>query len=140
MTLGIGAMVVTAALFWAIPGLLVRLYVDPAGDPATATLAVQLLGVAALFQLADGAQAVAAGVLRGVQDTRVPMLIQVFGYWLAGFGTAVWLGFGMGWGAVGVWWGLAAGLGVVAVLLLWRWNARGRLGLMPAREIVPAAR
>jgi len=138
LLLGTGAMVVTAAIFWAVPGPLVRLYVDPAHDPATATLAVRLLGVAALFQLADGAQAVAAGVLRGVQDTTVPMLVQIFGYWVAGFGTASLLGFGLGWGALGVWWGLAAGLATVAALLLWRWSARGRLGLLPPAHFVPA--
>ncbi|GGB20300.1 multidrug resistance protein NorM [Sphingomonas metalli] len=121
---GIGIMVLTAALFWAIPSLLVRIYVDPASHGAVAALAVELLGVAALFQLFDGAQAVAAGVLRGVQDTRVPMMIQIFGYWAIGFATAAALGFGVGMGATGIWWGLAAGLFVVSVLLLWRWSAR----------------
>lgn len=128
---GIAVMVVSAAVFWAVPALLVRLYIDPVREVAVAALAVRLLGIAAVFQLVDGAQAVAAGVLRGVQDTRVPMLIQVFGYWGAGFGTAALLGFGLGWGAIGIWWGLAAGLGVVSALLLWRWRARERLGLLP---------
>ena len=56
-------------------------------------LAVQYLAIAAVFQLVDGAQAVAAGVLRGLQDTRVPMMIALFGYWVVGFGTAMLLGF-----------------------------------------------
>ncbi|PZQ59320.1 MAG: MATE family efflux transporter [Sphingomonas taxi] len=129
--LGIAVMVLSAAIFWAVPGWLVRAYVDPARDVAVAALAVRLLGIAAIFQLVDGAQAVAAGVLRGVQDTRVPMLIQVSGYWGAGFGTAILLGFAAGQGATGIWWGLATGLGVVSALLLWRWRARERLGLLP---------
>jgi len=139
LILGIGATAVTAVIFWAIPAQLVRLYVDPAHDAATAALAVELLGVAALFQLADGAQAVAAGILRGVQDTTVPMLVQIFGYWVAGFGTAALLGFGLDWGATGVWWGLAAGLSTVAALLVWRWSARGRIGLSPSVHFVGAA-
>ncbi len=128
---GIGIMVLTAALFWAIPALLVRIYLDPVREAAVATMAIELLGIAALFQLFDGAQAVAAGVLRGIQDTRVPMMIQIFGYWAIGFATAAALGFGAGLGAPGIWWGLAAGLLAVSLLLLWRWSARGRLGLMP---------
>ncbi|MDR6787797.1 MATE family multidrug resistance protein [Sphingomonas sp. BE138] len=128
---GIVVMTLSAAIFWAVPHWLVRLYVDPAREAAVAGMAVQLLGIAAIFQLVDGAQAVAAGVLRGVQDTRVPMLIQISGYWGAGFGTAVLLGFGLHYGAAGIWWGLATGLGVVSVLLLWRWSARERLGLTP---------
>ncbi len=131
---GIAVMVLSAFVFWAVPHWLVRVYVDPARDTAVAAMAVQLLGIAAIFQLVDGAQAVAAGVLRGVQDTRVPMLIQVSGYWGAGFGTAVLFGFGMGYGAAGIWWGLAVGLGVVSALLLWRWSARDRLHLMPRTD------
>ncbi|MBB3347563.1 MATE family efflux transporter [Sphingomonas sp. BK069] len=133
---GIAVMVVSASILWAVPGVLVRAYVDPAREVAVAALAVELLGVAAVFQLVDGAQAVAAGVLRGVQDTRVPMMIQVFGYWVIGFGIAALLGFTFGWGAIGIWWGLAAGLGVVSALLIWRWSVRARLGLLPD----PAAR
>jgi MATE family multidrug resistance protein len=59
------------------------------------------------------------------------MLIQIAGYWGAGFGTALLLGFGLGWGAAGIWWGLAVGLGVVSALLIWRWSARQRLHLSP---------
>ncbi len=128
---GIVVMVLSASVFWAVPHWLVRLYVDPVREATAATLAVHLLGIAAIFQLVDGAQAVAAGVLRGVQDTRVPMLIQVSGYWGAGFGTALLLGFWLGWGAAGIWWGLATGLGVVSALLIWRWSARERLHLTP---------
>ncbi|WP_341207748.1 MATE family efflux transporter [uncultured Sphingomonas sp.] len=128
---GIAVMALSAMVFWTVPHWLVRLYVDPAREGAVASLAIALLGIAAIFQLVDGAQAVAAGVLRGVQDTRVPMLIQIAGYWGAGFGTALLLGFGIGWGAAGIWWGLAVGLGVVSALLIRRWSARERLHLTP---------
>lgn len=131
---GIGFMAVTATLIWLIPRRIVGIYVDVT-DPARTTevaLAVSYLAVAAAFQLADGAQAVGAGVLRGLQDTRAPMLIAAFGYWVAGFGTAILLGFGAGWQGVGIWMGLAVGLAVVAVLLVGRWAMRERLGLLPA--------
>jgi MATE family multidrug resistance protein len=70
-------------------------------------------------------------VLRGLQDTRVPMIIAALGYWIAGFGTAILLGFEFGLAGVGIWIGLAAGLAVVAALLLARWRLRARFGLLP---------
>ncbi|MGL4313575.1 MAG: MATE family efflux transporter [Sphingomonas sp.] len=129
---GIGVMALTAMLLWLAPMLLVGIYLD-VGDPAnavTVALAVKLLAVAALFQLLDGAQVVTAGALRGLQDTRWPMIIAGLGYWLGGFGTAVLLGFVAHWGAVGVWLGLAFGLAAVALPLLWRWSRRDRWGLV----------
>ncbi len=130
---GTGFMVVTALLIWIAPRLFVSAYIDVA-DPANAAvvaLAIQYLAVAAVFQLFDGAQAVGAGALRGLQDTRVPMIVAGFGYWVAGFGTAALLGFTLGWDGLGIWIGLAVGLVVVSALLLWRWAARERLGLVP---------
>jgi putative MATE family efflux protein len=131
---GIGCMALTATLIWATPRTFIGAYID-VDAPANAIvvgLAVQYLAVAAMFQLVDGAQAVAAGVLRGLQDTRIPMMIAAFGYWAIGFSTSVLLGFPIGWQGVGIWTGLAAGLAAVALLLLWRWSARDRIGLMPA--------
>lgn len=124
-------MSLTAVMMWAIPHQLVAIFTD-SGDPANApivTLAVAFLAMAALFQIFDGAQAVGAGMLRGLNDTTVPMAFALFGYWVVGLGIAVWLGFGLGWGGVGIWAGLASGLAMVAVLMLWRWTARERLGL-----------
>jgi putative MATE family efflux protein len=133
LLLGVGFMGVTAVVTWAVPGLFVGLYLDRSADDAAAVaaLAAQLLAVAAVFQLMDGAQAVGQGILRGLQDTRTPMLVALGGYWVVGFGVAVLLGFRTPMGAVGIWWGLATGLAVVAALLLWRWSARARLGLLP---------
>jgi MATE family multidrug resistance protein len=132
---GTGFMVLTALAMWIAPRWLIAIYidVDAANEAAVVALAVQYLAIGAVFQLFDGAQAVTAGALRGLQDTRVPMLIAGLGYWIAGFGTAILLGFGAGWAGVGIWTGLAVGLVVVSALLLWRWSARERLGLMVAR-------
>jgi putative MATE family efflux protein len=130
---GIGVMGVTALVMWIAPDGLIALYLDPAvpANAPVAALAKRFLAVAAVFQLVDGAQAVAAGVLRGLQDTRVPMLIALLGYWVLGFGSSVVLGFRTELAGVGIWWGLAIGLLMVAVLLVWRWTARERIGLLP---------
>ncbi|MEO1221990.1 MAG: MATE family efflux transporter, partial [Pseudomonadota bacterium] len=87
---------------------------------------------AAAFQLVDGIQAVAAGALRGLQDTRIPMWIAIFSYWVPGIGLSVGLGFFTPLQGTGVWIGLATGLAFAAVLLTWRWMARERLGLIRA--------
>ena len=125
---------VGAGAMMLLPRQVLSLYVDIA-DPANAhliALSVQYLAVAALFQMFDGIQAVAAGALRGLQDTRMPMAIALFGYWLPGFGLSLGLGLFTPLGGLGVWIGLAAGLVVVAVLLLHRWRRRELLGLLPA--------
>ena len=132
LALGIGFMGLTAIALWSAPRLFVHIYLaDDADNARTIALAVQYLAVAAAFQLFDGAQVVGAGVLRGLQDTRVPMIIAALGYWVAGFGTAILLGFQFGLAGVGIWIGLAAGLAVVAALMLGRWRLRARFGLLP---------
>jgi multidrug resistance protein, MATE family len=85
--------------------------------------------VAAAFQLVDGAQVIGAGMLRGLHDTRWPLLFALFGYWIVGLGIGAWLAFGRDWQGVGIWVGLASGLAVVAVLMLARWAMRDRLCL-----------
>ncbi len=124
---------VGAGVMLLFPRGVLSLYVETA-DPANAAmiaLAVRYLAVAALFQLFDGIQAVAAGALRGLQDTRMPMAIALFGYWLPGFGLSCGLGLFTPLGGLGVWIGLAAGLVVVALLLLHRWRRREALRLLP---------
>src|SRR3546814_8247848 len=81
-------MVLTAAIMWLFPRAVLSIYidVDAARNVALVGYAMQFLVIAAAFQLFDGAQTVAAGVLRGLQDTRVPMVIAVCGYWLVGYG------------------------------------------------------
>jgi multidrug resistance protein, MATE family len=126
-----GFMCLTAAAMILAPNLLLRIYVDPA-DPKNAAMvgfAVSYMLMAAAFQLFDGVQAVAAGALRGLQDTRVPMGIAIFSYWIPGYGTAIWLGFFTPLEGFGVWVGLAIGLVFAAGLLTWRWSRREALGL-----------
>ena len=112
-----------------IPHVLIGAFLD-LGDPANlvvVTLAVKLLACAALFQVADGAQAVSAGMLRGLHDTRVPMLLAALGYWVLGVPFGALLAFGVGLGGVGVWLGMATGLTIVAALLTHRWVRLSRL-------------
>ncbi len=134
LIMGVGFMGLTASAMLFAPHLLLSLYLDPA-DPANAALvghATAFLLVGAAFQLFDGTQVVATGALRGLQDTRVPMWIALFSYWIPGFGLAVGLGFFTPLEGLGVWIGLAAGLVFASALLLTRWHRRDRLGLVPA--------
>lgn len=138
LAIGAGFMAMTAAAMILAPELLLRIYVDP-DAPANAALvgfALQYLALAAIFQLADGVQAVAAGALRGLQDTRVPMWIAIASYWVPGIGLALGLGFLTPLEGTGVWIGLAGGLFCAAAGLLWRWHRREALGL--TRAALPA--
>ncbi len=121
---GLAATFMTGAaiVFWTLPRAVVSLYLDIT-DPANGeviSLAVSLLFVAAVFQLFDGVQVSAAGALRGIKDTRVPMLIGFVSYWVVGLSTGYVIGFKLNYGPVGLWWGLVLGLTVAAILLLWR--------------------
>ena len=132
--MGVTLMASTACLMMFAPRMLIGLFLDrhdPVNGPVV-EMAVLFLSFAALFQLADGAQAVASGMLRGLHDTRVPMLIAALGYWGIGLPLGVVLGFPLGLGGAGVWIGLATGLGVVAVLMTGRWMMRGRLSVSGA--------
>ena len=131
--LALGYMALPAALMVLAPRLVLWLYIgENAWTSAPMVLfAVQYLVIAAAFQLFDGGQAVLAGALRGLQDTRTPMVLALIGYWIFGFGTSVLLGFDTPLSGLGVWLGLAMGLVVVAGLLWYRWQARERLGLLP---------
>lgn len=132
--LGVGFMAFTASIMLFFPHMILQIYLDPYA-PANARLvafATQYMIVAAAFQVFDGAQVVGGALLRGVQDTRVPMNIALFGYWVPGMGTAVWLGLYTPLAGIGVWIGLMTGLVVVAALILWRWHRRASLGLLPA--------
>jgi MATE family multidrug resistance protein len=110
-------MAACGVVFGAIPGPLVRLFTE---DADVVALGAPLVVLAALFQLFDGLQAVAAGVLRGAGDTRYPFVAAVAAYWVVGFPIAVLLGFPLGYAVKGIWWGLAAGLVTVSGLLVAR--------------------
>jgi MATE family multidrug resistance protein len=89
-------------------------------DAAVASLAASLLLYAAAFQFPDGVQVLSAGALRGLKDTRVPMLLAAMAYWGIGMPLGAGLGLGLGWGPKGMWIGLIAGLTVAALLLCTR--------------------
>lgn len=105
---------------------------DAAASGETIALAATLLVLGATFFITDGAQSVAAGALRGLNDTRVPLLIAAFSFWIVGFASSYGLAFPAGLGAIGVWIGLSLGTGVFAVLLLWRFHVLTRAQYMPA--------
>ncbi|MBA4354307.1 MAG: MATE family efflux transporter [Novosphingobium sp.] len=134
VVLGMGFMALTASIMLFAPRLVLHIYIDPDAprNAAMVVLAIQYMVIAAAFQLFDGAQAVGAALLRGLQDTRVPMAYALFGYWVPGIGTALGLGLFTPLGGLGVWIGLMVGLVVVASLMLWRWKHRARLRLLPA--------
>lgn len=134
--MGVGFMALSALVMMTLPRVLLGAFID-VDSPANAevvALATGFLAVAALFQIVDGAQAVAAGMLRGLQDTTIPMIYAAFGYWGIGLPLGIALAFHFGFDGVGVWIGLCAGLAVVAVLLLARWLRRRRL---PAFRAMP---
>jgi MATE family multidrug resistance protein len=104
---------------------------DAANQPVI-SLAVSFLILAGLFQLVDSGQVTGMGMLRGLHDTRVPMVAAAIGYWAIGLPLGVVLAFPLGFAGIGIWIGLATGLAVVAVALIHRWVARQRLRLVPA--------
>jgi len=119
---GLATALIAAVLIWFGASLIVDGFLD-LDDTATAPLvplALSFLAVVAVMQIFDTTQGVAAGALRGLKDTRVPMIYALIGYWGVGLATSILLGFGLGWGGVGIWIGMAAGLAVVAVLLIRR--------------------
>jgi MATE family multidrug resistance protein len=127
-----GTVALTASFFYALlsatllvllPEPLARILTDEA--PVIAA-AVPLIQIAAVFQLSDGAQAVAGGVLRGAGDTRAAFIGNVIGHYFVGLPLGIALAFGFGWGAPGLWWGLTFGLTAVAVALWLRffWLSR----------------
>jgi MATE family multidrug resistance protein len=128
---GAAFMSVTGAVFLIAPAALARLYTR---DLDVIAVAVLLIRIAGVFQIFDGLQVVGAGILRGLGDTRAPMLICLLGYWLLGIPLSAYLAFGARLGPAGLWWGLVLGLGVVAILLLAR--VRRRLAQKQSRVVI----
>lgn len=126
IALSAAVMLLSALTFWLIPERVVSLYLD-ISEPENAAVvrtAVQFLALAAAFQVFDGLQVSAAGALRGLKDTRVPMLISLVSYWGVGLTTGLLLAFGAGLGGRGLWLGLVVGLMSAALLLSWRFRNR----------------
>ena len=116
-------MLVAAFLFVGLRDVLPHLYID---DDAVIQIASVLLIMAAIFQVSDGVQVVALGVLRGMQDVKVPMLITFLAYWLCGIPISYISARHLNFGPIGVWMGLVIGLTVSAVLLTRRFYIRSR--------------
>jgi MATE family multidrug resistance protein len=117
LMVGAGFMALMAVVLIGLPRPLARIYTNDVGVVALTAL---LLPIAGVFQVFDGLQVVSIGVLRGLGDTQVPMLTNIVGFWCVGMPVSLWLGFGLGYGAVGLWWGLVVGLVLVAGFLLLR--------------------
>jgi len=130
-TAGTGFMVLTASLMLLAPHALISAFID-INDPANAnviSLAVSFLAFAALFQIFDGGQAVASGMLRGLHDTTIPMIYAAIAYWGIGLPLSIGLGFWLGMEGAGIWLGLLCGLAMAALLLISRWLRREKLGI-----------
>lgn len=117
IALGMSIMAFWALLFAVVPEVLARAFTP---DEPVVEVAVTLIRIAALFQLADGAQVVSAGALRGAADTRWPLVLNVLVHWCIGLPVGLFLAFSLGWGAKGLWGGLTAGLVVIAGSLIAR--------------------
>lgn len=118
---GVGFMAVSAGVLLLAPHALARLYTP---DADVLAIAATLIPLAGIFQVFDGLQVVSMGVLRGVGDTRVPMLVNVVGFWVVGMPVGAWLGLARGMGPAGLWAGLVAGLAAVGLVLAWRVRRR----------------
>jgi len=128
---GITFMALTGVIFLSVPEQLARLY---SRDLEVISIAAALIPIAGVFQVLDGTQVVAGGVLRGLGDTRAPMIANLLGYWLIGIPVSLYLGFEAGLGPAGLWWGLVLGLGLVGTSLLIR--VRNRLTRRQQRVVI----
>ncbi len=119
----LGFQTISASAMFLFPELIVSLYT---ADPGVANLAVSLLFYAAIFQYSDGIQICAAGALRGLKDTLVPMVYTIISFWLIGMTLGYHLTFNAGWGPAGMWVGMIAGLSAAAILMLARFLRSSR--------------
>ncbi len=123
LLLVVAIMLSSALAMWSWPAFWVGLFTD---DTGVIGIGSRLLLVAAAFQLFDGLQVTATGVLRGIGETRLPMVASLIGYWGVGLPLGYWLCFPAGYGVVGLWMGLAASLMLVGTALVWLWQVRVR--------------
>jgi MATE family multidrug resistance protein len=119
LAMGAGFMVCAGIVFLVAPGPLIKLYTH---DPRVLALGPSLLWIAAAFQIFDGIQTVSTGALRGLGETRVPMIANLVGYWVMGLPLGFMLCFVLKWGVYGMWIGLTVSLVIIASTLLVRWN------------------
>ena len=119
IALGAGFMVAMGVVFFAVPDYLIGLFTT---DARVLALGSSLLFIAAVFQLFDGIQGVVTGTLRGLGETRAPMVANLAGHWLVGLPVSYLLCFVVGWGVAGLWWGLTVGLVLVSIALIQVWR------------------
>lgn len=126
--IGVGFMSLMAIIMFLFPKQLAGIFIDEGVESSAAVIltSVGFIKIAAIFQIADGAQVVGAGMLRGLHDTKWPMVFAAIGYWGIGIGAGIYLGFVLKMGGNGIWWGLAIGLGAVAIMMIWRWVQRNK--------------
>jgi multidrug resistance protein, MATE family len=136
MLIGLGVMSCFATVFLVAAGPLAGVFTD---QRAVVAATIPLLQIAALFQLSDGAQAIAAGALRGIGDNRATFIGNVVGHYGIGLAISLSLGFGAGMGAPGLWWGLSAGLTATALYLVRRFRSRTDVRLGARVEPSPSA-
>ena len=129
--LGVGFMTFSALMLWTFSSTILRGYTH---DAAILQVAPQILLIAALFQISDGAQVVAAGALRGLGDTKSAAIANLAGHWGLGLPGGVLLCYQLGRGLQGLWMGLSLGLTCVAITLLWRWTHLSKARLARAHE------
>ncbi len=122
IAIGVTFMATAAAVFLAVPGMLMRAFTT---DAAVIHTGVALLFVAAVFQLFDGVQGVTTGALRGLGNTRTAMLWNLGGHWFVGLPLGYLLCFRLGYGVTGLWWGLSTGLIICGIGLLAAWGREG---------------
>jgi MATE family multidrug resistance protein len=113
---------------WTAPQWIVHIFIR---DSAVVAMGAVLLRIAALLELFDGFQAVATGALRGLGDTRSPMLAHLAGYWIIGLPVTYVLCFPLRWGVSGIWVGLTSSIVLIGVSLLMVWAYRSRVGTEP---------
>jgi len=136
LAIGLAFMSVMTAIVLSIPETFAAIYLDGSHPDSGAVLALaaSYLLYAAFFQAADGIQAVAAGALRGLNDTAWPMTIAAFSYWGIGLTSGLALAFWAGLEAAGLWAGFVLGLSSAAILLTWRFRQLQKRGYMPPVE------
>jgi multidrug resistance protein, MATE family len=139
MLLGGSFMAFTAMLLLVFPRSIISLYLDLSipQNEAVVPIVTSLLVVAAISQIFDGIQTNAAGALRGLQDTKVPMFLSFGAFWLVGLSTGYVLAFKLGLGGVGLWIGQTTGIVMSAVLFVWRFQYlwQRRSGILTKPEI-----
>ena len=122
LLLSLFVVLVTMLVFLVLPDSILGLFISPDDSAKDAIIAVgvSLLFIASIFQIFDAGQVMMLGALRGFQDTKIPMLIAAFGYWLVGLPMCYYLGVYLNYGGIGVWMGLVLGLAIVCILLIVR--------------------